>query len=361
MSRVTLQAVARQAGISEATASRVLSGQSTRFRIPPETEQAVLKAARALGYSMNRRFYKPAALRSRTLGLIVPDLSHFFLAQLARKIIECARQAGFDVLVCDSLEDTASERKLMDQLAAREIDGLLLLPVGKDWQHVRELSQRKLPVVLLDRVLPDIVCHCVSVDNYHAAYRATEYLIDHGHRRIGCIQRLPHAWINEERVRGYREAHRAHGLSVDDALVLGSQFGQHNGYLEVKRLLEMKPRPSAIFALSHLVTLEALRALRDHGLSVPKDISLVGFDEVPHAEFFCQPITTVRQPIQEMGRMAVDMLLEQIERPATAQPMAIQLPCELVRRQSVATLRPARPAPHRRAPRPSNLNQKTQP
>lgn len=340
--RVTLKAVAKAAGVSEATASRVLSGQSSRWRIPPETAQTVLQAAQRLGYSLNRRFYKPEALRSRAIGLIIPDLSHFFLGQLARTVIERARQAGLDVLVCDSLEDTATEQKLIDQLATLEIDGLLLLPVGKDWQHVRELTQRKLPVVLLDRVSPDIVGHCVSVDNYQAAYRTTEYLLHHGHRRIACIQRLPHAWISEERVRGYRDAHQAQGLKVDNALVMGDQFGQHNGYLEVKRLLEMKPRPSAIFALSHLVTLEALRALRDHKLSVPQDMSLVGFDEMPHAEFFCQPVTTVRQPIQEMGRMAVDLLVEQIERPATAKPMAIQLPCELVRRQSVKTVQPSR-------------------
>lgn len=338
MKRVTLKSVAAAAKISEATASRVLTGQGARFRIPPETEQLVLKAAQRLGYSPHRRFFKPAPLRSRTLGLIVPDLAHFFLAQVAQTVVERAQEAGFSVLVMDSLEDGGQEGQLIDQLVAREIDGLLLLPVGKDWQHVREVVQRQLPVVLLDRVPPDIHCHCVSVDNYEAAFQATDYLLERGHRHIACIQRLAHAWINEERVRGYREAHRAHGLPVDEALVLGDQFGQRNGYLEVTRLLEFNPRPTAIFTLSHLVTLEALRALNDHRLSVPEDLSLVGFDDLPHAEFFAEPITVVRQPIREMARTAVDLLRAQIEQPATSKPMSIQLPCELVRRQSVKNL-----------------------
>lgn len=340
---ITLKAVAEAADVSGATASRVLSGQSSRFRIPPETEQLVLEAAQRLGYSLNKRFYKPEALRTRTIGLIVPDLSHFFLGQLTHMVVERAREAGLAAWVCDSLEDTAMECAFIEQLTAREIDGLLLLPVGKDWQHIRELAQRKLPVVLMDRVSPDILCHSVSVDNYQAAYRATEYLIARGHRRIACIQRLPHAWINEERVRGFRDAHEAHGIMVDESLVLGDQFGQRNGYLEVRRLLAMEPRPSAIFAFSHLVTLEALRALRDSKLEVPEDISLLGFDELPHAEFFHQPVTTVRQPIQEMAHLALDLLREQIEHPATVKSMSIQLPCELVRRDSVKTLSEAPP------------------
>ncbi|MBM3854077.1 MAG: LacI family transcriptional regulator, partial [Verrucomicrobia bacterium] len=321
-----------------ATASRVLSGQGSKFRIPPETAQSVVEAARRLGYSLNRRNFKPEGLRSRTLGLVIPDLSHPFLSQLARTVVERAHAAGYSVLVADSLEDTAQERQLIEQLTTREIDGLLLLPVGREWEHVRELTQRKLPLVLIDRIHPGIVNHSVSVDNYQAAYEATEYLLTRGHRRIACIQRLPEAWINEERVRGYREAHRAHGVKVDDALVLGRQFGGHNGYLEVKRLLELKARPSAIFALGVFVTLEALRALRDHKLSVPEDISLLGFDDLPHAEFFNQPITTVRQPVAEMARMAMDLMIDQIEQRANSGPMAIQLPCELVRRHSVSVL-----------------------
>lgn len=336
--KVTLKVVAEAAHVSAATASRVLSGQASKFRIPAETAEAVMDEARRLGYSLNQRNFKPDELRSRTLGLIVPDLSHHFLGQLARTVVERAHAAGYLVLVADSLEDTRNERRLIEELTTREIDGLLLLPVGREWDHVRELTQRRLPLVLIDRIHPGIVNHSVSVDNFKAAYEATEYLISHGHRRIACIQRLPNAWINEERVRGFREAHQAHGLKVDEALVLGRQFGEHNGYLEVKRLLEMKSRPTAIMTLGFFVTVEALRALRDHQVDVPGGMSLLGFDDLPLAEFLGQSITTVRQPVQEMARMALDLMIGQIVATQSPPPLAIQLPCELVRRHSVRTL-----------------------
>lgn len=338
MSKVTLKEVAEAAGISATTASRVLNGQSNQARIPAPTVEAVLNAARELGYASNKRFFKPDALRTRTIGLIIPDLSHYFLSRLARTVVERARDVGLSVIVSDSLEDTETEEEMIEQMAAREIDGLMLLPVGRDWGHVRELSRRKLPMVLMDRIRPDVSDFAVCVDNFQSAYRATELLFERGHRSIACIQRLPDAWINEERVRGFREAHRAHGVELDPGLILGEGYGRQNGYLEVKRLLNSTDRPTAIFALSHIVTLEALRAIRDHGLTVPGDVSLIGFDDLPHAEFFSQPVTTMRQPIEEMARMSVDLLIEQIETPSGAQPMTIQLPCELIQRDSVRTV-----------------------
>jgi LacI family transcriptional regulator len=137
-------------------------------------------------------------------------------------------------------------------------------------------------------------------------------------------------------VRGFRDAHRQHGLAVVEELLVGEQFGQRNGYLEVKRLIENDHPPSAIFALSHLVTLEALRALKDHDLRIPEDVSLLGFDALPHAEFFATPITTLNQPIQEMGTLAMDLLVGQMDKPERTPAMSVQLPCTLVRRDSVS-------------------------
>lgn len=333
--RPTLSAVAKTARVSLATASRVLGGQAERARIPAETAEAVLDAARRVGYSPTRRFFKPKSLRTGTLGLVLPDCSHFFLAQLARKVVQRAGEAGFSVLIGDSLEDSQVEQKRVEDLAARDLDGLLLLPVGREWQHVHRLLQRRLPVVLLDRIHPDSGCPSVGVDNYRAAFEATEYLIERGHRYLACIQRLPQAWINEERVRGFREAHQKHGIRLREGLILGDQYGQRNGYLEVTRLLEQHPRPTALFTLSHLVTLEALRALEDRKVAVPDEMSVVGFDDLPNAEFYRVPITTVRQPIERMAVMAVELLLEQISHPGVAEPVCLRMPCELVRRQSV--------------------------
>ncbi|MEN6336278.1 MAG: LacI family DNA-binding transcriptional regulator [Phycisphaerales bacterium] len=335
MAKVTLKRIAAKVGFSEATVSRVLSGHGSMYKIRPETEQAIFEAARRLGYTHGHSVFKPKPLRTQTLGLVIPDLSHYFLGRLARTIVSRAAASGLSVLVCDTLEDTQAEVQRIEQLLARDIDGLLILPVGKQWDHIARLSHRGLPVVVVDRIVPDVGCHCVGVDNYKGAFEATEHLIEAGYRRIGCIQRLPHSWINDERIRGYRDAHARHDVPVDDRLIVGDLYGQQNGYLETKRLLQMDPPPTAIFAMSHLVTLGALRALREHGIAIPGQMGLIGFDDMPNADYFDCPITTVRQPIEDMAALAVTLLIEQIESQGAVEPVTIKLPTELIRRRSV--------------------------
>lgn len=338
MPRVTLANIAQEVGLSKATVSRVLSGQAAKHKIRPETEQMVFESAKRLGYTHKHKLFKPDALRSQTLGLIVPDLSHHFLAQLARTILVKASENGLRVLIMDSMEDTRAEVDAVQSLLDRDIDGLVILPVGKEWEHIQQLAHRGSPLVLIDRVAPDIDCHSVGVDNYQGTFDAVDYLIERGHQRIACLQRLPHSWINEQRLRGYREAHQKRGLAIDESLIMGEQFGQRNGYLETKKLLQRKDHPTAIFALSHLVTLGALRALTEHGLTVPDDMSLIGFDDLPNSEYFAHPISMVTQPITEMAVAAVDLLLDEMNSQTRKPAMTVQLPTHLVRRNSVKIL-----------------------
>ena len=338
MSRITLATIAQEVGLSKATVSRVLSGQAAKHKIRPETEQMVFDSAKRLGYSYKHKLFKPEALRSQTLGLVVPDMSHYFLAQLARTIVVKAKESGLRVLVMDSMEDTQTEVDALQSLLERDIDGLLILPVGKEWEHIQQLAHRGAPLVVIDRVVPGIDCHSVGVDNYQGTFDAVDYLIERGHRRIACLQRLPHSWINEQRLRGYREAHHQRGLAIDESLIMGEQFGQRNGYLETKKLLQREDRPTAIFALSHLVTLGALRALTEHGLTVPEDMSLIGFDDLPNSEYYAHHITMVTQPITEMALAAVDLLLDEMNSQTRKPAMSVRLPTQLVRRNSVKIL-----------------------
>jgi LacI family transcriptional regulator len=274
-------------------------------------------------------------MRSKTIGLVLPDISHYFLSAFARSIILHARRSDLSVLLCDSMEDTEIEEDSIELLLSDNVDGLIILPVGKEGRHIQEIYSKGVPLVVADRVLPEIECPSVSVDNYAGAKEAVDYLIDCGHRRIACIQRLPDSWINNERVRAYRDSLIARGLPVDESLIIGDKFGQRNGYLEVKLLLAEHPKPSAIFALSHLIALGALRAIQEEGLHVPDDISLLSFDDIPFPEYFRDAVTSVQQPSVEMGLMAVNFLLEQIESKIRAEPKRIQLPTTLIRRKSV--------------------------
>ena len=335
MTRITLAHIARKAGVSKATVSRVLNGQAERHKIKPETAHHVLAEAKRLGYSAQRKLYKPKILRTQTWGLVVPDLSHFFLAQLTRTIVAQAREVGSSVLVMDSLEDTRNEVDAIQYLLGQDVDGLLILPVGKEWEHIQQLAQCGIPLVVVDRVVPNIDCHRVCIDNYKATFTAVDYLVERGHRRIGCIQRLPQSWINDERLRGYHDAHRRYGLDVDNSLIMGKLYGQRNGYLETKKLLHLDTPPTAILALSHLVTLGVLRALVEHGLTVPRDMSVIGFDDLPNSEYFAHPITTVTQPVTDMALTAVDLLLDEMNSKTRKPAMHVKFPTTLVRRNSV--------------------------
>jgi LacI family transcriptional regulator len=339
MSRVTLKQIGKAAGVSEATVSRILNGQSEQHRIRTETEEKVLQVAKKLGFRPRVRFFKPKILRTKTIGLIIPDLSHYFLAELTRTIIDRARSHGLSVNVRDSLEDDECEKECLEAMWQQEVDGLILLPVGRHWKHIQQSVYRDTPVVIVDRIMPNLNCHCVGIDNYQGSLNAVNYLINRGHTKIACIQRLPESWISEERVRGYRDAHKQHGLTIDESLVVGNEYGQRNGYLETKKLLQRSDVPTAIFALSHLSTLGALRALREHRIAIPEEMSLIGFDDLPNANYFENPITTVRQPIREMASTAIELLVELIDSKQFVEPIKVMLSTQLVRRESVSIIR----------------------
>jgi len=335
MSKITLKDIAEHIGVSITTVSRVLNGQAEEHRIKKETEEAVMQAAKELGFTPYKSIFKPLQVRSKTIGMIIPDISHYFLSNLARTIRLEAHKANYSVVICDSREDTQTEKESIDLLLSHNVDGIIILPVGKESKHIQDVYNRGVPLVAADRVMPGLECPSVGIDNYEGAKEAMDYLLDMGHEQIACIQRLPHAWINNERVRAYRDALQERNIPIDDSLIIGDRFGQKNGYLEGKLLLTRTNRPTAIFALSHLITLGVLRVFREEGLHIPDDVSLVSFDDIPFSEYFSKQVTTLQQPVEEMGLMAVNLLMEQINSRERKDPVQIRLRTTFIKRESV--------------------------
>jgi LacI family transcriptional regulator len=267
--------------------------------------------------------------------MILPDISHFFLSNLAKTIRLELHKADYSVLIVDTREDTETEKESIDLLLSQNVDGLIILPVGKEWKHIQDIYNRGVPLVVVDRIMPELECPTVGVDNYTGAKEAMDYLLDRGHKTIACIQRLPDSWINNERLRAYRDALSEHHVEVDESLIIGDTFGQKNGYLEGKLLLSSHKKPTAIFALSHVLTLGVLQVFREEGLRIPQDESLISFDDLPFSEYFALKVTTVTQPVVEMGLMAVNLLMEQINSPTRKEPVDIKLRTTFIRRESV--------------------------
>jgi LacI family transcriptional regulator len=340
---VTLKDIALRSGLSVSIVSRVLNRKSRKYRISPDTEQRVLKTARGLNYRPNQLARGLRLKKTHTVGLIAPDISNTFFAAIIKSVQSVAHQLGYSLVVCDTDEDLQLEVEHVQLLHSKGVDGLIVLPVGQRYSHFEFLVRQATPLVIVDRVFDQLSTNTVVIDNRTGAREAVEHLIASGHRRIAIIQGLPGTYTNTERVRGYTDALEAHGIPVEETLIVGKDFRKQNGYVETKLLLGRKDRPTAIFTAGDLITLGALEALAEEGLEVPRDLSLVAFDDVESAEFFKCPITVVAQPKEMIGEVAVKLLIEQIKNSSKHETRHIVLKPDLVIRDSVAPVREASP------------------
>jgi LacI family transcriptional regulator len=334
-SRPTLKAIAEQLGVSPTTVSRALNGKAREYGISKKTEEAVRRAAKELNFSPDPLARGLRLNRTLSIGLMIPDISNPYFAQIARNVEMAARAGGYSVILCDSQENTELEIDSLTLLRRRKVDGLIVAPVGQSGGHFEALQDGGPPIVVVDRHFPRLKLPYVISDNYKGAMEATNHFIEHGHRTIACIQGLAGTSPNRERVRGYQAALAEHGLPAEDALVAGNSFSEENGYICAKLLVQKRKDITAILALSNLIALGVLRALGEEGRRVPDDVSLICFDDQPYCAYLNPPLTTVEQNREQMGRIAVRLLLEQIQsaRPLTRE--GIVLPTQLVKRASV--------------------------
>ncbi|HVM16838.1 MAG TPA: LacI family DNA-binding transcriptional regulator [Gaiellaceae bacterium] len=326
---VTLADVARAAGTSASTASRALNG---RGYVSEDARARLLLAAERLGYVANASARTLKQKRSRVVGVVVSDLRNQFYADLAAGVGETLRAADYQmVLLSDNVE---SEREVMGArtFLAMRAAGVILTPVGREAASL--LVRNGIDVVEVDRQLADAPCDAVVVDNARGAEEATSHLLDLGHRRVALL--VPETdWTTDAgRLRGYRQAHAAAGVPVDERLVLSLREDAPDVEERIGRLLD-EGRPTAIFAANNVLAEHAWRVLRRRELKLPHDVSLVGFDDVRWMEMVEPGITAVAQPTVELGRTAARLLLERAEG-VTRPPRVECLPPELVVRGSTA-------------------------
>jgi LacI family transcriptional regulator len=336
---ITLNDIARKAGVSVSTVSRVLNRQSQKNRISSKTEKLVLKAAKDLNYRPNQLARGLRLKKTHTIGLVVPDISNPFFAHVTRMIQKNANDFGYSMIVCNTDENIETEREQIELLRGKGVDGYIIMPVGVENDHIVELIEFDKPLVLLDRCFNDLETNSIVVNNFGGSYQATKYLIEQGHTRIAIIQGLINTSTNSERVKGYKEALKEFGVPVDSKLIVGNDFRKDNGYIETKLLLSTSNPPSAIFTMSDLITLGALEAIEESDFAIPEDISIISYDDIDFAPFFKSPLTAVRQPKESMGKLAVKLLIEDIKSKSKNVKQKIVLKPELVIRKSVKNLK----------------------
>lgn len=338
----TLRDVARRASVSTSTVSHVLN--ETRF-VSETTRQRVLSAMRELDYEPNAAARMLSLKRSDALGLVVSDIRNPFFASVARGVEDVAQENGYTVVLCNTDEDVTRETACLRALQTRQVDGILLASAGVADAYVTRLVRAGFPIVLVDRNLPGVRLPAVLLDNEGAAHSAVTHLIARGHRRIGMVSGRGPISTTTERIAGYKRALVDAGLTVQDRLIISGESTSEGGVQATTALLDLRPRPTAIFSGNNLMSIGALRALQSRGLSVPQDIALAGFDDFPFpwSDAFRPRLTTVAQPTYELGRQAAEMLVRRLREPTRSRPERIVLVGKLVVRESSGALRAVRP------------------
>ena len=341
---VTLQDVAREAGVSKATAARVLGSYGTASS---EVKEKVLSAARVLGDQPNELARSMTTGRSRTIGVIVGDIENPYFGQAVRGISEVASAAGFDVILANSGEEVGKEQAAVQVLLGKRVDGLIVTPASmSEIQHLEGVQRSGRPLVLLDRAIPKLKVDSVVTDDRAAAAAATRMLIDTGHRRIAYITATaaddpiykgPHQislTTVMDRIDGFLAASAEAGIeSPEQYIRLGASRQGASGRI-IADLLSMPHRPTAILASDNVVGLEVFKVIRALGMSIPDDLSLVAFHDADWTSVTSPPITVISQPVYNLGVHSAQILIKRING-ADGTHKRLVLATTLIERQSV--------------------------
>lgn len=326
--RATLEDVARTAGVGAMTVSRTINGHPY---VSEETAKKVRAAIRQLDYRPNQAARMLTGQLSRSIGLIVPDLADPFFSVVGHAVQETARESGYLVWLAASNDDPAIEAAQVEQMTHHPVDGILLVPVDSKRKYLKTVVEGATPVVTIDRPIEVATSDSVGVENRVGARMAVEHLIGHGYKRIVCVATNTHLSTMKERLIGYEECMREAKLPRPKAVRLASRADVKPA---LKELFESSTWPDALFSANNASTIWVIEALREMKIEMGIDVALVGFDDVDFYSLITPPVTAIRQPAAELGRMSARLLLQRINGEFTASSVRTVLPVTLVVRES---------------------------
>lgn len=328
--KTTIVDVAAKAGVSFGTVSRVINND---VHVRPATRERVLQAMEQLGFVANRQARSLAGGKSGAIGLLVPDLGTGYIGEIIRGIDAELTLQELDLILYTTHRTASKEANYVANLAQGMVDGLLVVLPRNPADYVGTLTQRNFPFVLIDHQGTGKECPAVGATNWQGAFDATEHLLKLGHRRIGFITGSMDLGCAQDRLAGYRAALRTHHVPYTEELVYEGTFFQPDGFTGALALLDGPEPPTAIFASNDVMAMGAMDAIRQRGLRIPDDIAVLGFDDIPQAELVRPALTTIQQPLEKMGRVATQMLLDLLEAPES-KIQRIELPTKLIIRDS---------------------------
>jgi LacI family transcriptional regulator len=326
----TLNDVAKRAGVSPMTVSRVINNSGY---IHLKTRARVEQAIADLGYVPNALARSLRFKQTKTLALVITDITNPFFTTIARGVEDVASEQGFSVIFCNTDESRDEEAKYLNVLVQKQVDGVLLVPAYCSAESVWFLQERGIPFVVLDRRIPDVEVDLVRCDSEQGAYLLIQHLVGLGHERIAALTGPRELTTAVDRAAGYTRALEENGLHRSISICYG-EYTAASGRQMAQEALARTPRPTALFAANNFIAVGALRAIRAAGLRVPEDISVVAFDDFPDAILIEPFLTVVTQPAYDIGRQATALLINRLSGQAEAAPQEIILPTQLIVRRS---------------------------
>jgi len=271
-----------------------------------------------------------------SIGLLLTDIGNPFFSQLARSIQEKAHLLKYSVIYYNTNDQLLRETESIDMLVKRQVDGVILVPVLKDGEErlLEKLKKNDIPFVYLDRYLNEPASDYIIIDNLSGVRQTMEYLISLGHKKIGCISAQPFTQVLEQRVKAYKKIVRENNLATDSLVQISDLSDDKGGYDAANKLFSMKNRPTAIFATNDIIAIGAYKAAKNKGMKIPQDLSLIGFDDIETSSHLEVPLTSISQPMDKMGQMAVEILVERSEKKDSKELQKIVLEPKLVIRES---------------------------
>ena len=333
---VTIKDIALRADVSYATVSRALNNKPG---VRESTRRRILQLAEQMSYTPNAIARGLVKKQTQTLGLILPDITNPFYPEVARGIEEGAAERGFSIFLCNMNWERSRQAHYLRLLAEKRVDGIILAPIDNEVEALERRITGMIPIVYVSNAPVGTQHSFVVIDNVLGGFVAAEHLIQAGYRKIGFVGSTEDSLTIEERLQGYRQALKKYGVPVEQKYIQLGEFKEEAGYKIIRSMIAGGDFPQAVFAENDLLAIGVLHGVKASGLSVPEDVAVVGFDDIPVASYPEVQLTTMSQPTYEMGKKSVEILLEQIE--ASGQPPAARMrqiylkPRLIVRRSSV--------------------------
>ena len=337
----TIRDIKNMTGLSLATISKYLNGGN----LLPENRKKIEEAIRVLHYEVNEMARGLVTSRSKTIGVVVFDISNVFTSTILQYLGERLRECGYAAMICDSQNDPVLEEENIRFLQGKKVDGMIVMPVAQDPGFLAPVLRDHIPVVLMDRPLEDVPADCVKVNNREAAYQAVGMLADYGHRRIALISSDKVA-TGRERLEGCLELLRDRKISIPRKYLKVGTHSIEHGYRSMQELLKLRDRPTAVFMGNFEIILGAVMAVNESPYQCPKDLSLIGFDDLIISNLSNPKLVLVVQPLQRMAEEAVRLLLERIGQGRSQdmqktedvlfEPETIVLPAQIAEGESIA-------------------------